>query len=232
MRFSKIELRDLGICWVTLSLCFSVGVFFNRAGDPFSTTLMNFLVRVMATLIAMGSGFIVHELCHKAVAQRYKCWAEFRTWTPGLVISIATALLSFGTFIFFAPGAVHILAYRDLTKKEDGVISTAGPVSNIVLAALFLCLYGIRHAFGPAAEFMWQFQVFGLPFTSYPYNIFTLLGQIGFQMNLWLAAFNLIPYGPLDGIKIMAWNKVVWACLFVLTWGVILLMSFGVVQLL
>ena len=232
MRFSKIELRDLGICWVTLSLCFSIGVFFTRAGDPFTTSLMNFLVVTMGTLIGMGSGFIVHEVCHKAVAQHFKCWAEFRTWVPGLVISITTAVLSFGTFIFFAPGAVHILAYRELTKEEDGIISAAGPASNLLLAILFLGVYAIRHTFGTAGEFMWGFQVFGFSISSYPYNIFTLLGRIGFQMNLWLAAFNLIPYGPLDGVKIFAWNKVIWGLLAVVAWGAILLMTFGVVQFL
>jgi Zn-dependent protease len=232
MRFSKIELRDLGVCWIVLSLCFSVGVFFNKAGDPFSTTFMNFLVMVMATLISMGSGFIIHELCHKAAAQRFKCWAEFRTWVPGLVISVATALLSFGTFILFAPGAVHILAYRDLTKEEDGIISTAGPASNMALALVFLGIYSVRHSFGLAGDFAWHFQVFGVSFASYPYNIFTLLGRIGFQLNLWLAAFNLIPYGPLDGVKILAWNKIAWGALAAVTWGALILMSFGVLQLL
>lgn len=231
MRFSKIELRDLGICWVVLSLCFSIGVFFNKAGDPFTTTLMNFLVMVMATLIAMGSGFIIHELGHKAVAQHFKCWAEFRTWVPGLVISIASALLSFGSFIFFAPGAVQVLAYRDLTKQEDGIISTAGPASNLLLALLFLGIYAVRHTFGTAGEFMWSFEVLGNSISSYPYNIFTLLGRTGLQMNLWLAAFNLIPYGPLDGVKIFAWNKVVWGLLILIAWGALLLMTLGVVQL-
>lgn len=232
MRFSRIELRDLGICWVVLSLCFSAGVFFNKAGDPFTTTLMNFLVIVMGTLIGMGSGFIVHELCHKAVAQHFKCWAEFRAWVPGLVISIATALLSFGTFIFFAPGAVHILSHNEISKKEDGLISAAGPLSNMLLAAAFLGIYSIRHSIGPAAEFMWSFDLFGHSISSYPYNIFTLLGRIGFQMNLWLAAFNLIPFGPLDGKKILAWNKIAWGAMAVLSWGLILLMTFGVVHLL
>ena len=232
MRFSKIELRDLAVCWVTLSLCFSIGVFFTKAHDPFTTSLMNFFVVSLATLLTMGAGFIIHELCHKAAAQHFRCWAEFRTWVPGLVISIATAVLSFGSFIFFAPGAVHILAYHELTKEEDGIISTSGPASNLLLAALFLGLYSFRHSFGTAGEFMWGFEVFGYSISSYPYNIFTLLGRLGFQMNLWLAAFNLIPYGPLDGVKIFAWNKVIWGVLMVLSWGTIILMMLGIVQFL
>lgn len=231
MRFSRIELRDLGICWLVLSLCFSIGVFFARSGDPVTMKLMNFLVIALATLIVIGSGFIIHEISHKAVAQHFGCWAEFRKWVPGLVISIATALLSFGTFIFLAPGAVHILAYNNLTKKENGLISLSGPASNLLLAALFLIPYSFRHISGNSAEFIWQINLFGISFISYPYNLPALLGRLGFQMNLWLAAFNLIPYGPLDGAKIMAWNRTVWGLLTAVSWGLIILMMTGLVHI-
>ncbi len=104
MRFSKIELRDLAICWIVLGFCFSISVFFNKYGDPFPTTLTNFFVRLVAVLIVIGAGFVLHELAHKAVSQSYGCWAEFRIWTPGLVIAIATGILSFGTFLFSRRG--------------------------------------------------------------------------------------------------------------------------------
>jgi Zn-dependent protease len=29
-------------------------------------------------------------------------------------------------------------------------------------------------------------------------------------INGWLAIFNLIPFGPLDGMKVMQWNRKVW----------------------
>ena len=34
------------------------------------------------------------------------------------------------------------------------------------------------------------------------------------SLNSFLAVFNLIPMGPLDGGKILAWNKVVWIAMF------------------
>ena len=54
MRFSRIELRDLAVCWVSLSLCFSLGVFFTPAGDPFVTSLLNFLIVSLVTLLALS----------------------------------------------------------------------------------------------------------------------------------------------------------------------------------
>lgn len=231
MKFSRIELNHLAICWIVLGLCFSIGVFFNKYGDPFTTTLTNFFVRLAAVLIAIGAGFVLHEIAHKAVAQRYGCWAEFRIWFPGLVTAILTAILSFGTFLFFAPGAVHSLPTRELTRKEQGFISASGPVANMALAVLFLILYLLRHSFGLAGDIMVNFDIFGLSFKSYPYNVFTGLGRLGFLLNLWLAAFNLIPFGPLDGAGVYRWSRVVWGMLTVVAWGVILLMAFGVISL-
>jgi len=33
----------------------------------------------------------------------------------------------------------------------------------------------------------------------------------GLQINLLLAGFNMLPFGPLDGRKIRAWSTLVWA---------------------
>jgi Zn-dependent protease len=231
MRFSNIELRQLAICWIVLGLCFSIGVLFNKFGDPFSTTLMNFFATLLIVLAAIGTGFVAHELAHKAVAQRFGCWAEFRIWMPGLVVAIATAVLSFGTFLFFAPGAVHTLPTRDLTEKEQGYISAAGPAANLVLAAVFFFLFVLRYVAGTAGDFMFHMDIFGVTFKSYPYNVFRDLGWRGFQLNLWLAAFNLIPFGPLDGATVFRWNKVAWGVLVALSWGALLLTAFGVLYI-
>jgi Zn-dependent protease len=48
--------------------------------------------------------------------------------------------------------------------------------------------------------------VFVLLNAAYPMLLFSL----GAQINTWLAIFNLIPFGPLDGAKIFQWNKGAW----------------------
>ena len=35
-------------------------------------------------------------------------------------------------------------------------------------------------------------------------------------VNLWLAIFNMLPIPPLDGSKVLSWNKVIWASFFAL----------------
>ena len=45
-------------------------------------------------------------------------------------------------------------------------------------------------------------------------SIVALLGRLGIIINLFLAAFNLIPYGPLDGKTVISWSKPVWFVTF------------------
>ncbi len=35
--------------------------------------------------------------------------------------------------------------------------------------------------------------------------------MIGFQINMWLGLFNMIPFWLLDGKKIFAWDPKIWA---------------------
>jgi Zn-dependent protease len=42
------------------------------------------------------------------------------------------------------------------------------------------------------------------PYQSYLY--------VGASFNAWIAMFNLLPFGVLDGQKIFDWNKLIWAC--------------------
>lgn len=134
--------------------------------------------------VTVGSGFLLHEFAHKFVAQHYHCWAEFRANDTMLLVALFSSL--FG-FLFAAPGAV-MFDGRGVTRKQHGLISIAGPATNFVLAIVFLVLIASVNA-GP---------------------FWARLFQYGAYINVWLGIFNMIPFGPLDGKKIFAWNKFVW----------------------
>ncbi|MFQ6136045.1 MAG: site-2 protease family protein [Candidatus Hydrothermarchaeales archaeon] len=136
-------------------------------------------------MISIGVSFIAHELAHKYIAQRYGCWAEFRMWETGLTLAFLMAITL--KFVFAAPGAVYISSgFLGISKKENGLISVAGPTTNLILALLFLPLVNLSGFLGT-------------------------LGYFGFFVNAWLAFFNLIPFPPLDGSKVMAWSPRIWA---------------------
>ena len=193
MTFSKTEIRDLSIAWLVLGFCFSFRYLFSGLG-AFATFLV-------VALIGIGTGFVFHELSHKLVAQRFGYLAEFRLWKIGLIIALASAIISLGQLLFFAPGAVYVSSYS--RSHEQGLIAAAGPLANIILAALFYAL-------------------------SFSSGFLSLIGEWGFIINLWLAAFNLLPMPPLDGRKIYSWNSRAWTGLAAVSWGLLILAMFGI----
>jgi Zn-dependent protease len=55
----------------------------------------------------------------------------------------------------------------------------------------------------------------------------TLLFALGAQVNTWLAIFNLIPLGPLDGAKILGWNKGAWLVALIIGIGLFAIQRFA-----
>src|SRR3989339_1814137 len=128
IKFSKIELRDLGKAWLFISIAF--GIVLSRG--VFGLTLFKSFILAAFTV---GTGFLLHELGHKIVAQRYGCYAEFRADNFMLFLAVLTSFLG---LILAAPGAVMISGH--ISKERNGKISIAGPLVNIVLALIFLGL--------------------------------------------------------------------------------------------
>ena len=122
---SKKEIIDLSKAWAAITIAFAV-VLRGSSG---------YMEAISIAAIAVGLGFLLHELGHKIVAQYYRCFAEFRSFDQMLLLAIA---MSFFGFVFAAPGAVMIRGWVD--KRRNGIISIAGPIINLVLALIFLVL--------------------------------------------------------------------------------------------
>jgi Zn-dependent protease len=188
----------------------------------------HFIAAMIVFTIAIGSGFIFHELMHRYFARKFGAWAGYRAWTEGLVLMLILAVLPFFTgihFLFLAPGAVYIVG-RNITRQQNGIISVAGPVTNIVLAGIFFAAFALSCFFSPACSSLLSF----LGTSSDIFSLFDALslaekiayvGLIGFTVNMQLALFNMLPIPPLDGSKVLAWDWRVWlfvtAIPFVLT---------------
>ena len=80
---------------------------------------------------------MLHELAHKFVAIHYGFWAEYKLWVQGLILAVVISVIS--NFIFAAPGAVYIHG-EYISDEQNGKISLAGPLTNIVLALIFLSI--------------------------------------------------------------------------------------------
>ncbi len=186
IRFSRHELTHIGVAVAFLTVAFTLVL-----NDPGGFGPRDVIARFnapwtayVASLIAVSSGFVLHELGHKVLAQRYGFWAEFRGQFRGLVMSLAIAA---GTgFLFAAPGAVLIWGRVD--AKQNALISLMGPGINFVIALL------------------------ALPFTFVADDSAFLPHTMGVvaQVNALLCVFNMLPILNLDGRKIWYWSKVLY----------------------
>jgi Zn-dependent protease len=175
MKTSAKEFQDLFAAWLTVSFAFSL--VFRPAF--FRTSMPNLISSFIISLIVVGTGFVLHELMHKFTAQRFGLWSEFRANYTMLIFSVILAYLT--RIVFAAPGATLIYG-REITKKQNGIISAAGPLLNLGLAGIYLMLHLLVG------------------------GIISQIGLYGFVINIWLSAFNLLPISVLDGKKVLAWG--------------------------
>lgn len=129
----------------------------------------------------------------------------------GIVLTLLTAVVSRGGFLFGAPGAVYIVpatAYygygyystnrRTISAdKANMIISAAGPVLNLIFAVFF----------------------FGLFYLSQPNSFIETISAFGFGLNVGLGSFNMIPFPPLDGHKIFKNNIILGMAIALPLWA-------------
>jgi len=168
---SDIELKDLAKAWIAISFAFAVLLR--------GSVEVGFFFSFFMSGLTVGLGFLLHELGHKVVAQKYGCFAEFRANNIMLILAI---VMSFIGFILAAPGAVMIAGQVD--RSKNGRIAIIGSIINLLLAAFFYI-----------ASFLYS-------------HIFL---DYGVSINAWLALFNMLPFGILDGYKVWKWNKLSWS---------------------
>jgi len=189
-RTSSTELIHILVGTILVSLV--IGSFFFEPLTLFSDISMNQSQIFLFTLISVlaAPAFILHELAHKFVAQKYGFWGEFRLIPFGVVLTIISIV---SPFKLVGPGAVMISG-ANITREKNGRISLAGPITNFILMGVCLLFVPV------------------LPFTvSFPGSIIkTPFLVILAQLNAIIAVFNLLPISVLDGKKIFSWNKTAW----------------------
>ncbi len=190
-RISRREEADLFIAWLAISLSFAIIMIapYGFMGTIRPVTPVSALITFGIALLTVGIGFILHEMAHKFTAIRYGYWAEFRK--DNSMLLVAVALASLVGFVFAAPGATVIYSNdgRGLSREQNGKISAAGPVINLLLcipfAALLLISGGLSSAGG---------------------SLLAQVGLAGVQINAMIAAFNMLPISILDGNKVFSWS--------------------------
>ncbi|MDD1716905.1 MAG: peptidase M50 [Methanoregulaceae archaeon] len=191
-RIPPRERLDLLIAWIAISIAFTL-IFVRDRVEP-----LTFFIFLGVSLVTVGIGFILHEMAHKFTAMHYGYWAEFRK--DNLMLVVAVALAALVGVVFAAPGATVIYG-TGVTREQNGRISAAGPLTNLILCIPFAVLTFLA---GSGT------------------SLIGIIGVVGLQVNGMIAAFNMLPVSVLDGRKVLAWNKGIFAVLIAAAFAVVI----------
>ena len=169
-----------------IGIGFSIVFYGNLFNDNFYANIGWGWTEMSVFAVLLTASFLIHEMAHKFSAQKSGLWAEFRLTKWGALITLFSV---FTPLRLISPGAVMISGPARL--DDIGKISIAGPATNLSLSLLFL----------GAAQMTQSFPYYFLFLTIASFNAF-------------IAVFNLIPFGILDGFKIYSWNKKIWVLAF------------------
>lgn len=145
--------------------------------------------------IAIILGISLHEFAHALVAYRLGDLTPLRdgrvTLNPMAHFDVfGTLLILTVGFGYGKPVMVNPYNFRMDRRWGMALVAIAGPITNIIIATAFGL--GLRVLFGaweqgPSEALLYVIQIF----------------TIIVSLNLTLAVFNMIPFPPLDGSKVL-----------------------------
>jgi len=175
-------------------------------------------VLVLFQVVVLVLAFSVHESAHAYVAMRLGDPTAYMlgrvTLNPlkhldplGSVVLPLLALVYHWPLIGWAkPCPVTTRNFRHI-KRDDILVSLAGPASNLVMASLALVLLVVlKHTGGAAAIYAAVAVSRHVPDVDtggVPLFPAAMLLYYGVAINLLLFVFNLIPVPPLDGSHVL-----------------------------
>ena len=164
----------------------------SSIGDVFRNLDWSVPMRILLQAVPALICIMIHEISHGLAA--YKLGDTTAKDQGRLSLNplrhidwIGLVMLLLFHFGWARPVQVDIRRFRH-PKRDMAITALAGPASNFVLAILFLLLYGLLFsACTGSAVGSW---------------VLTLL-QSTVYLSIALGLFNLIPFPPLDGSKIL-----------------------------
>lgn len=166
---------------------------------------MPHLVRALAlNLLVMVLSLSVHECAHAWVAYLLGDDTAEREgrlslspvthvdlWGTLIIPALGVAFSSFGFIGWARPTPVSPQRFRRSVNMGTGMalVAAAGPLSNLLLAVISLGTIGVLTRFG-------------VRFSGNLGGVGTLLVAL-FQINVGLMIFNLLPFPPLDGSRLL-----------------------------
>ncbi|MBQ6937184.1 MAG: site-2 protease family protein [Clostridia bacterium] len=145
--------------------------------------------------MVLFTAITVHEYAHGLIA--YKLGDPTAKYAGRLSLNplshldpIGALCMVFFRFGWAKPVPINPMYFKD-RKRDSAIVALAGPLSNIILAFLSTIVF--------AVYYVYVYLNFPNFVTQFIYTVFMQLAVV----NISFAVFNLIPFPPLDGSKIL-----------------------------
>lgn len=176
----------LGVSFTELVIGFNCAIIIGLV-FAYKEDILSIPSAVVYMIIAAGLTAVVHEIAHKVLALKYKTETEYKFWGVGTLTLIATTLLNQP---FSQPARTIINKADSMNSKDIGIVSLSGPAVSLLLSILFLLVF-----------------YYGQGFSD--------LGKYGFSISMLACVYSLMPFKPMEGQRVYAWNKWLWALVFI-----------------
>jgi Zn-dependent protease len=152
---------------------------------------MNQITQFVLLIFPILYALTVHEFSHGYVA--YRLGDDTAKRAGRLTLNPLKHLDPLGTIMLFIahigwarPVPINPYNFRDI-KRDTAYVALAGPVANFISAVIFSLI----------------FNFFNSGTQAFYHNVFMVILFYTIFINVALGLFNLIPFPPLDGSKIL-----------------------------
>jgi len=165
----------------------------------------DFDLLILIMFIVIGTVvIIVHDIIHYLFAKKLKIAARYRFWGWGIIWMIITTLMF--PVVFGKPIRTEIEDKKP-DKKALAFAMMSAPLAVLILSIGFLLLWSLGG---------WYYYI----------------GYIGIEMSIMTAFISFFPFSPMDGEKVLNWNKTVWALIFfplVFVYSILFILPFDII---
>lgn len=157
------------------------------------------IINVLITVLVLSLSISVHEASHAYAA--FRMGDDTAALSGRLTLNPLKHIDPIGFLMFLLlgigyakPVPINPARFTEAKSTRYGIVYTSlwGPLSNIILGAIAWIMYCLTYTV--AMGFGWVSSDIVFAFLQ----LFSSL----YMVNMWLAAFNLLPVPPLDGYKI------------------------------
>ncbi len=146
----------------------------------------------LSSFILLGvTAGVLPKLAQYVTAKHYGIESKYQLWLEGIAIMLFTSGIL--KFVFSQPLKTKISNSEQIDDKQLIIIIFSGSVASFIILLSFIGVYMIS----TQRQIQW-------------------LALTGLEMGMLTMLISLMPFSPMEGEKVLKWNKKLWAIVFFL----------------